>query len=217
MTKCRILLVDDHETVRDALEVLINSQEDMDVVGVAGDGAAAVEHARRLTPDVVVLDLSMPGVNGLRTTEVLRRCCPQTRLLVLTRHSAEGYLRQALHAGVDGYVLKQSPARELLQGIRVVASGGKYLDRTVTSHIMDEQVRPTPFRSAARSTLTGREEEVLRLMSRGYGNKEAAERLGLSVKTIETHKANGMMKLGMTSRIDLVQFAHLHGWFEQEQ
>jgi DNA-binding NarL/FixJ family response regulator len=217
MMKCRILLVEDHETVREALEVLIDSQEDMEVVGVAGDGGAAVERAQRLTPDLVVLDLSMPGVNGLQATEVLRRCCPHTRLLVLTRHSAEGYLRQALHAGVDGYVLKQSPARELLQGIRAVASGGKYLDRAVTSHIMDEQVRPTPSRSATRSTLTHREEEVLRLISRGYGNKEAAGRLGLSVKTIETHKANGMMKLGMSSRIDLVQFAHLHGWFDQDQ
>lgn len=216
MSKCRVLLVEDHATVREGLKALINLQPDMEVVGEAADGGDAIQRAQQLAPDVVVLDLSMPGVTGLQAIEAIRRCCPRARLLALTRHSAAGYLQQVLHSGGAGYVLKQSPADEFLEGIRAVAAGRKFLDRTVTTHVVEEQVRRRTSTSEAHPALSAREEEVLRLIAHGYSNKESAARLGLSVKTIETHKANAMQKLGMSSRIDLVRFAYLEGWFEQD-
>jgi DNA-binding NarL/FixJ family response regulator len=207
--RLRLVLAEDHELVRAALMLLIDSEPDMEVVGHAGDGYAAVAEAVRLQPDVVVMDISLPRLSGLRAIELLHQRCPELKVLTLTRHAADGYLNQVIQSGACGYVLKQSRAEQLLRGIRVVASGGKYLDPAVS-----ERVIGSKGAEDVHSRLTPREEEVSRIIARGYTNKEAADRLGVSVKTIEAHKANAMDKLGFARRIDLVQFARLRGWLD---
>lgn len=217
MTKLRILLADDHETVRAGLKLIVNAQADMEVVGEAGDGREAVARARELRPDIVVMDVSMPHLNGLKATEKLKEVCPQVKVLTLTRHTDDGYLQLILRAGASGYVLKQSPPAELLHAVRTVAAGGKYLDPAVTGKVMGTYAgRSASLRVAAQGgrELSEREAEVLRLIAWGHSNKEIAARLEVSVKTVEAHKANSMRKLGMQSRIDIVRFALLQGWLQ---
>ena len=218
MKKLRILLADDHVTVREGVKMIINAQTDMEVVAEAADGRGAVAEAEAVRPDVVVMDVSMPRVNGLKATEMLKECCPEVKVLALTRHQDDGYLQQLLRAGAAGYVLKQSRPAELLQAIRAIGEGGSYLDPAVAGRVIGDygrrrQAAPT---AAGAGTLSSREEEVLRLIAWGYSNKEIAARLDLSVKTVETHKANGMHKLQMRSRIDIVRFALLQGWLEDK-
>ena len=215
MTKLRVIIADDHETVREGLKVIINSQPDMAVVGVADNGREAVERARELLPDVAILDVSMPRLNGLQATERIRECCPQVRVLTLTRHTDDGYLQNLLKAGASGYVLKQSPSSVILSAVRAVAAGQTFLDPAVTDKVVGGYVERSSARGAApQNEPTEREQEVLRLIAWGYSNKEIAARLGLSVKTIEAHKANAMHKLGMRSRIDIVRYAILRGWLQ---
>ena len=215
MSKLRILLADDHETVREGLKLIIGAQSDMEVIGEVGDGQAAVEQAQQLRPDVVVMDVSMPGMNGLKATQKLSERCPEIKIVALTRHKDDGYLQQLLRAGAAGYVLKQSPPAELLHAIRAIASGGKYLDPLVAGKVMGTFSEPSFFKRESAANLTARETEVLRLIAWGYSNKEIAARLDLSVKTVEVHKANAMKKLGMRSRIDIVRYSVLQGWLEE--
>ena len=211
----RVVLADDHATVRQALKLLIDAQEDMQVVGEAGDGRTAIERVEQFKPDVVVMDISMPGINGLNATRMLRELHPESRVVALTRYSDDAYLQELLRAGVAGYVLKQSPSIELLQAIRAAAGGGQYLDSTVTARVTDRFLsRDGTKTRQARPAVTEREGEVLRLIARGYSNKEIAADLDLSVKTVEVHKANGMRKLGLRGRIDIVRFAILQGWMQ---
>jgi DNA-binding NarL/FixJ family response regulator len=214
--KLRILLADDHETVREGLKVILNAQPDMTVIAEAADGGGAMSQTTALLPDVVVMDVSMPNVNGLKATEAITRCCPAVKVLALTRHADDGYLEQLLRAGASGYVLKQSRSGELLHAIRAVAAGGKYLDPAVTERVIGgfrRPVQPQPAGDAGLG-LSPREEEVLRLVAWGYSNKEIAAQLSLGVKTVETHKANAMHKLKLHSRIDVVRFAVLQGWLQ---
>jgi DNA-binding NarL/FixJ family response regulator len=217
MTKLRILLADDHQTVREGLKLIVNSQADMEVVGEAGDGRLAVARAMELLPDVVVMDVSMPHLNGLKATEKLKALCPQVKILTLTRHTDDGYLQQILRAGASGYVLKQSAAAELLHAIRAIASGGKYLDPAVAGKVMGNYAGRTATARGDASRgpeLSEREAQVLRLIAWGHSNKEIAARMELSVKTVEAHKSNAMKRLGMQSRIDIVRFALLQGWLQ---
>lgn len=215
MSKLRILLAEDHETVREGLRMIVNAQTDMEVVGEAGDGRAAVARAAELLPDIVVMDVSMPQLNGLKATEKMMQVCPQVKVLTLTRHTDDGYLQQLLRAGASGYVLKQSPPAEMLRAIRAIAAGGKYLDPAVVGKVMGNFAgRTARLRGDPQSGLTEREEEVLRLIAWGHSNKEVAARLDISVKTIEVHKSNAMKKLGMKSRIDIVRYALLQGWLQ---
>ena len=218
MRKLRILIADDHETVREGLKTILNAQADMQVVGEATDGAGAVTQSRALQPDVVIMDVSMPGVNGLKATETLKAQCPEVKILTFTRHSDDGYLQQLLMAGASGYVLKQSRSSELVHGIRAVAAGGKYLDPAVTGKVIGDLSRRRVDLSAATSPvqpLSPREDEILRLVAWGNSHKEIAAQLQLSVKTVETHKTNAMRKLGLRSRIDIVRLALLEGWLQE--
>lgn len=209
----RILLADDHVTVRHGLKLLIDSQPDMNVVSEASDGNSAVQRAVAVKPDVVVMDISMPGMNGLDATRKLKKQLPGAAIVTLTRHSDDAYLQELLRAGVSGYVLKQSAPAELLQAIRAAAAGGQYLDSTLTARITAGFLgREGKGVKKAGVMVSERESEVLRLIASGYSNKEIAARLGLSVKTIEAHKANGMRKLGLKGRIDIVKYALLQGW-----
>jgi two-component system response regulator NreC len=208
----RILLADDHVTVRHGLKLLIEAQADMKVVAEASDGQSAVQQALALKPDVIVMDISMPGMNGLVATRKLKKEHPGLAIVTLTRHGDDAYLQELLRAGVSGYVLKQSVPTELLQAIRAAAAGGQYLDSTLTARVTAGFLGREGKSVKSGGSLTDRETDVLRLIAAGYSNKEIAGRLSLSVKTVEAHKANAMRKLGLTGRIDIVKYALLQGW-----
>jgi DNA-binding NarL/FixJ family response regulator len=211
----RILLADDHVTVRHGLKLLIDGQPDMKVVAEASDGAAAVQQALEVKPDVVVMDISMPGMNGLVATRKLKKAQPDAAIVTLTRHGDDAYLQELLRAGVAAYVLKQSAPNELLQAIRAAAAGGQYLDTTLTPRVTAGFLGSERKRvNKSGVSITERESAVLRDIAVGYSNKEIAARLSLSVKTVEAHKANAMRKLGLTGRIDIVKYAVLQGWLE---
>ena len=215
-TKLRILLADDHIVVRHGLKLLIDEQPDMTVIAEAGDGETAIQRAVALKPDVIVMDISMPGTNGLVATRKLRQLQPNAAVVTLTRHTDDAYLQELLRAGVAGYVLKQSEPAELLQAIRAAATGKQHLDSALTSRItaafLGKQSKPKAQPSAS---ISEREAEVLRLIASGYSNKEIGARLDLSVKTVEAHKANAMRKLDLSGRIDIVNYALLQGWLQQ--
>ena len=216
MSKVRVLIAEDHQTVREGLSLILKAQPDIEVVGEVSDGRAAVEAAKKLSPDIVLMDVSMPYLNGLKATKELSACCPNVKVLTLTRHKDDGYLQQLLRAGAAGYVLKQSPSAELLHAIRAIAAGGQYLDPAVASKVVGTYVSQKTNKGVApKVDLSEREREVLRFIAWGYSNKEIATQLDISVKTVEVHKANGMRKLGMASRIDIVRYAMLQGWLQE--
>ncbi len=211
--RIRILLADDHVTVRYGLKLLIDGQPDMTVVSEASDGTTAVRSALEVEPDVIVMDISMPGMNGLVATRKLKQLKSDAAIVTLTRHADDAYLQELLRAGVAGYVLKQSAPTELLQAIRAVASGGQYLDSSLTARITSGLLgKEGKKANKSAVALSERESAVLRLIASGYSNKEIAAQLELSVKTVEAHKANALRKLGMTDRIDIVKYAVLQGW-----
>jgi two-component system response regulator NreC len=212
--KARILLAEDHGTVREGIKMLVNAQPDMEVVGEAADGAAALVEAERLSPDLVVMDVSMPELNGLMATKRLRRMSPGVKILTLTRHTDDGYLQQLIKAGVNGYVLKQSAPSELITAIRAVIGGKSYLDPTLAEKVMGGYAGTIGHLGQSPNDITGREQEILKLIAWGYSNKEIATRLDISVKTVEAHKGNTMKKLGMTNRVDIVRYAILQGWLQ---
>ncbi|HET7695632.1 MAG TPA: response regulator transcription factor [Vicinamibacterales bacterium] len=214
--RLRVLLADDHAVVRHGLKLLIDGQPDLTVIAEAGDGAAAIRRAVELRPDVVVMDVSMPGMTGLVATRKLRQLQPNAAIVTLTRHTDEAYLQELLKAGVRGYVLKQSEPAELLQAIRAAAAGGTYIDSALTARVTAAFVgRPSTHQRQPSGGVSERELEVLRLIACGYSNKEIAARLSLSVKTVEAHKANAMRKLDLSGRIDIVKYAVLQGWLHQ--
>ena len=214
-TPLRILLADDHVTMRHGLRLLIDGEADMKVIAEASDGHAAIENAVALKPDVVVMDISMPGMNGLVATRALKQYLPSTAIVTLTRHGDDAYVQELLRAGASGYVLKQSAPTELLQAIRAAAAGGQHLDSTLTARMTARVLGRADKLKRPVATLSERESEVLRLIASGYSNKEIAGRLSLSVKTVEAHKANAMRKLGLGGRIDIVKYAVLQGWLDQ--
>ncbi len=213
--KLRILIAEDHQTVREGVKLLVNAQPDMEVIGEVGDGEQAVKEAVRLAPDVLVMDISMPNLNGLKATKRLYSAVPNIRILILTRHTDDGYLQQLIGAGASGYVLKQSAPTELINAIRTIAEGNSYLDPSLTRKVMGGYVsRAASQRGETKGDLSDREAEVLRLIAFGYSNKEIGAQLDLSIKTIEAHKANAMRKLGISSRIDIVKYAILQNWLQ---
>jgi len=215
MNKLRIILAEDHETIRDGLKLLVNSRSDMEVVGEADNGRTALQLAEEFSPDVVVIDISMPELNGLQATKKLKDKSPQVKVLILTRHSEPGYLQELLQAGASGYVLKQSKSEELIRAILAVAAGQTYLDPAITERAVT-QLRESGqvARGVPNANLTAREADVLRLIALGYVNKEVAARLNLSIKTVEAHKSNAMNKMGMKSRVDIVRYAMLQDWLQ---
>lgn len=215
----RIVVADDHAVLRAGLMALLNDEPDMLVVGEANDGDECLRVAKTVQPDVILLDINMPGVNGLEALPALRRALPQSRVLVLTMHDDETYLRQVLAAGGSGYVLKQAADKELLSAIRTVYSGGTFLHPAHAQALLTQPM-PEPAQSSQDprlAQLSEREVEVLRLIALGYSNKEIAEMLYLSVKTVETYKARVMEKLELTTRAALVRFALQHGLMDDPQ
>jgi two-component system response regulator NreC len=202
-----ILLADDHGVLRAGLRALLNSEADLDVVGEAASGDEALRLAAELRPGIVLLDLNMPGPGGIEVTRQLREVLPETRVLVLTVHEDEGLLREAIDAGASGYIIKRAVESELINAIHAVARGELYIHPSMTRALIHEPAKRTRARSGGQESLTPRETDVLRLIVRGYTNRQAAEELGLSVRTVETHRANLMGKLGLKSRVELVRWA----------
>lgn len=218
MTSIRILVTDDHAVLRAGLASLLNAEPDFVVVGEAADGSECLRVAQALQPDVILLDINMPGVNGLEALPRLRDVAPQSRVLVLTMHDDITYLRQVLRAGGAGYVLKQAADKELLSAIRTVHSGGTFLHPAHAQALLSDpaQAAQPEKNENALSQLSEREQETLKLIALGYSNKEIAEKLFLSVKTVETYKARIMEKLDLTTRAALVRFALQHKLLDEE-
>jgi len=211
----RVLLVDDHHAVRQGLAMLLNAVEHMEVVGEACDGADVVDAARALAPHVVVMDVAMPGTNGLSATRALKQALPDINVVALTRHADDAYVQELLRAGASAYILKQSSSSELVASIRAAAGGQHYLDTALRDRLSAAFLRKHVLTQSPPPALSERETVVLRDIAWGYGNKEIAARLDLSVKTVEVHKANAMRKLGLRRRLDVVRYALLQGWLQE--
>lgn len=210
----KLCVVDDHAVVRSGLVMLLNGKEGIEVVGEASEGEEGIQLAIKLRPDVVLMDLSMPyGKDGLTATKDLKLAMPEISVLILTMHDDSEYLFRAIHAGASGYILKSAPHDELLAAIKQVASGNAYLYPTATKRLMSEYLDRlrNGDSGATFETLTDREKEIVSLIAKGYSNKEVAEQLVISVKTVETHKANVMEKLGLKTRPELVKYAMKKG------
>ncbi len=209
MPQIRILLVDDHTLFRQGIKTILSAEPDLEVVGEAANGGEAIERAGDLKPDVVVMDISMPGMSCFEATRQIRRARPETKVLFLTMYDDEDYLLEGMEVGASGYVLKDSPATQLSAAVRDVHRGGSYLSPRMLSQLVEDfrgRVR-TSTKSPRFSTLTPREREVMKLLAEGNSVKEIACDLNLSVKTVEAHKFNLMRKLDIHNKAQLVQYA----------
>lgn len=216
MTHLRVFLADDHAIVREGLATLINAQPDMAVIGEAGDGRTVVAEVQAHLPDVVIMDISMPLLNGVRATQQLKRLVPQVNIIALSAYEEKSYLREMLQAGATGYVLKRAVGSDLIQAIRVVAAGGVYFDATPAASVVGSLISGPHQPQVHTAPLSEREEDVLRLIAQGFTTKEIAARLELSSKTVDTYKARAMEKLGLDSRVALVRYAVLHDWLNAD-
>lgn len=215
MGKLRVLLADDHDMLREGLKLLVDRQTDMETIGEAHNGRSAIALALELKPDVVVMDISMPELSGLKATERLKKLVPEMKVLTLTRHADDAYLRQLLKAGASGYLLKKSASAELVRAIRAVAAGDTYLDPSLTKRVVEKTFGALAGRGTpGNNDLSEREQEVLQLIAWGHAMKEIAARLDISVKTVEVYKTRAMEKMGMKNRIDIVRYALLKGWLQ---
>jgi DNA-binding NarL/FixJ family response regulator len=216
MTTTRIVLADDHPIVLDGLRNLIRAEDDFELVGEATGGLAALKLIREKRPDITVLDISMPELNGIMLSRRLAGEMPGLRVLVLTLHEDRAYLNQAMEAGVRGYVLKRSAVENLVHAIRAVMVGGTYVDPAIVGRRFEGKrahAKPSANKGAA-PALTDREAAVLKMAALGFTNKEIASRIDVGVKSVETYKARGLEKLGLRTRAELVRYASGQGWLE---
>ena len=217
MNKVRVLIVDDHAIVRDGVRMILEAQPDIEVVGEASDGREALEAARRLSPGVVLMDIAMPGMNGLEATAAIRQDLPDVQVLILTMHEDYEYFFELLRAGASGYVLKGASSDDLVSAIRAVHQGGVYLHPAVAKNLVSDYVkRMEPGEDRARyDGLSDRERQVLKLVAGGETSRQIAEELFLSVNTVQTHRAHIMEKLGLHNRTDLIRYALRKGLVEE--
>ena len=209
MAKIRILITDDHTLFRQGIRTLLSAEQDLDIVGEAANGAEAVDKMGELRPDLVLMDIGMPGLSSFEATRQIKKLRPDTKVLFLTMYDDEDYLVQCMEVGASGYVLKDSPAQQLLAAIRDVNRGGSYLSPRMLSQLVDDfrsRIK-TAHRQPRFATLTAREKEILKVLAEGQSVKEIAAGLNLSVKTVEAHKFNLMRKLDIHNKAHLVQYA----------
>jgi len=212
MSRTTIVLADDHPVVRQGLRVLLEAEPDFAIVGEVADGLEVAPLVERLKPNVLVLDLMLPGLNGLEVTRQVHQRTPQTRVIILSMYGNEAYVLEALRNGAAGYVLKAASGAELVRGVREVIAGRRYLSPPLSDSAVEayvERAKTAPL--DAYETLTTREREVLHLAAEGRSNTEVAARLGISARTAETHRANLMRKLGLHSQTELVRYALRRG------
>lgn len=214
----KVLLVDDHTIFREGIRALLSAEPDMEVVGEACDGAQAIELAAKLLPDIIVMDLIMPGMNGMQAAQQLHDRHPDIKVLILSMYDDEEYIRQILKAGASGYVLKRAASDDLLRAIREVEDGGSALHPTVAAKLIKDYVRRTKStqKRSSDSILTARESEVLKLVAEGRTNRQIAEILGLGRKTVDAHRTNIMRKLDLHDVTGLVKYALKRGFIKLE-
>jgi DNA-binding NarL/FixJ family response regulator len=210
----RVFLADDHPVVLAGIRALLQGNPDMALVGEATNGSAALVRVMEMLPDVAVLDISMPGMNGLDLTRRLAESCPSVRVIALTVHEDRAYVQSLVQNGARGYLLKRSAAADLVRAVRAVAEGGVYLDPAIAGSALGEPPPPGRPIDAAETELSPREADVLRLMARGYSNKEIAGRLDVSVKSVETYKSRATEKLGLKSRAEIVRYGMSKRWLD---
>jgi DNA-binding NarL/FixJ family response regulator len=211
--KIRVTLADDHPIILSGLRSLIQAQVDLELVGEATDGLLALEMIKQQKPDVAVVDISMPDLNGLKVAQRVSQFLPSVRLIALTQHEDRAYVKQALDAGIRGYVLKRSAAENLVHAIRAVFDAGLYVDPAVAYRMFDDIPRRAGRQqSESARALTDREMDVIKLVALGFTSKEIARQFDLSVKTVETYKSRASEKLGLKSRVEIVRFASNQGW-----
>lgn len=217
-TEIRIVLADDHAVLRAGLRLLLDEQLDMKVVGEAADGAEVLELSEALQPDIILLDLTMPRLGGLEALPLLRERAPESRVLVLTMHDDQSYLRQVLKNGAAGYVLKKAADAELITAVQSVMRGDVYVQPSMTRTLLDDMLYESESHVTASddlwASLSQREQEVLKMVAMGYTGREIGDKLSLSIKTVDTYRARGMGKLGLQSRAALVRFALAQGLME---
>ena len=213
MPKIRVLIADDHALMREGIRALLGGTDDVEVVGEAANGDEAIREAARLDPDVVLMDVAMPGLGGLEATLTIRKERPSAKILVLTQYVDREYVARFLKAGVAGYVLKKAASSELVSAIRSVHRGGLVLDPEIARDVLSDSGRPpgSGEENDPYETLTDREKQVLKLVAEGRANKEIAEDLGISVKTAMAHREHLMDKLGVHNRTELIRFAIKRG------
>ena len=211
--KIRVLLVDDHTILRAGLRMMLNAQPDIEVAGEASDGRQGVSETQRLQPHVVLMDITMPEMNGIEATRQIRKLAPEARVLVLTMHENEEYLFQVLRAGASGYILKEAADTELISAIRIVQSGRFYLSPSAQSIMVGDYLQRvrTGEEKDSYSDLTEREREILKLIAEGLTNNQIADRLVISPKTVDTHRTHIMDKLNLHNRAELVKYAMRRG------
>jgi two-component system response regulator NreC len=214
--KVKILVVDDHAIVREGVRMILAKESDLEVVGEAGDGAQALELTERVHPDVVIMDISMPGMGGVEATQTLRNKYPDVQVLALTMHEDESYVFQLLRAGAAGYVLKRAAAQDLVQAVRAAAKGEAFLYPSVARKVVEDYLRrvETGEERERYDGLTSREKEILTLIAQGLSNQQIAEKLFISIKTVQTHRAHILEKLGLHDRTELVRYAIRKGLIE---
>ena len=211
MKKIRVLVVDDHIIVREGICALLARRKDIEVIGQASDGEQAIEQVSTLHPNVVLMDISMPGMNGLEATRVIHKSFPGTRIIVLTQHENKEYIFPMLRAGAVGYIFKRARSNELVDAIRTVHQEGACLPADIARIVMNDLTRTTITGTRKQSLLTEREKEVLRLVADGLSSREIAEQLSLGVKTVETHRVNIMKKVGVQNTVELIKYAIREG------
>jgi two-component system, NarL family, response regulator NreC len=212
----RILLADDHTILRAGLKMMLNAQPDMEVIGEAQDGRQAIQEVQRLQPDIVLMDITMPDINGIEATRQIKRMQPDVRVLILTMHEHDEYIFQALRAGASGYILKEAADTELITALHIIQSGQFYLSPTAQSVMVGDYLQRvrTGEEKDSYSSLTEREREILKLVAEGHTNNQIAERLVISPKTVDTHRTHIMDKLNLHSRAELVKYAMRRGLLE---
>jgi DNA-binding NarL/FixJ family response regulator len=211
MSKIRVLVVDDHTIVREGIGSLLARFKDIEVVGQATDGKHSIAQVSALSPDVVLMDISMPEMNGLEATREIHKLAPDIRILVLTQHENKEYIIPMLQAGAAGYIFKRARATELSDAIRTVHLEGAYLPAEVANTVINTLIQTNHSQSYGQSLLTKRETEILRLVAEGLSSRKIAERLHLGVKTVETHRANIMEKAGVRNTVELIKYAIREG------
>ncbi len=207
--KIRILIVDDHQLVRAGIAALLATQANMEVVGEAADGKEAVEKVKALMPDIVLMDISMPMMDGIKAAQAISEISMSSRVLMLTQHGQEEYVQRVMHSGVNGYILKNSLVEDLTKAIRAVHEGKRYITPTVSETMMDAYLK-TPDGPQSRKDhkrLTNREHEILDCVADGFSNQQIANKLFISVRTVEFHRTNIMEKLGIHDTVNLVRYA----------
>lgn len=218
MSRVRILLADDHAVLREGLRMVLEREPDFQVVAEASDGQEAVEKTRMLRPDLVLIDIAMPRMNGVEATRRIKRHCPETKVLVLTQYDDRAYVLPILQAGADGYILKQSDSQDLVEGIRAVLRGEASLSPPVARQLMDLVTsEPQAGSEAPEVALTDREREVLILIAEGYSTRQIAELLGISPKTVDVHRTNLMRKLNLHNRVEVTRYAIRHGFISPRE